>query len=169
MTEKQMPAVAVQARPPRDVKASVDAVLETNNNTRMVSGGNIDYNKLIRADNVPSKSGTAAQHSAESKKDATEAKRPQVWKGEMCLRPPACPRVRGVRQSRESITRFTSALAAARRRNHSIRSYHKKEKYREILIRGIVKCLIFNILILTRKGRGLRTLHTTVARGAAVF
>ena len=55
---------------------------------------------------------------------------------------PACPRVRGVRQSRESITRFTSALAAAqRRRNHSKRSYHiKKEKYREILIRGIVKC-----------------------------
>ena len=87
MTEKQMPAVAVQARPPRDVKAGVDAVLETNNNTRMVSGGNIDYNKLIRADNVPSKSGTAAQHSAESKKDATEAKRPQVWKGGMCLRP----------------------------------------------------------------------------------
>ena len=88
-----MPAVAVQARPPRDVKASVDAVLETNNNTRMVSGGNIDYNKLIRADNVPSKSSTAAQHSAESKKDATEAKRPQVWKGEMCLRPLA--RARG--------------------------------------------------------------------------
>ena len=145
MTEKQMPAVAVQARPPRDVKASVDAVLETNNNTRMVSGSNIDYNKLIRADNAPSKnlpSSTATQPSAESKKDATEAKRPQVWKGGMCRRPPARARVRGVRQSLESIARFTSALAAARRRNHSIRSYHKKEKHREILIRGIVKCIL---------------------------
>merc|ERR1719229_1910501 len=90
-----MPAVAVQARPPRDVKASVDAVLETNNNTRMVSGGNIDYNKLIRADNVPSKSSTAAaQHSAESKKDATEAKRPQMVScfrsgGSICVPRPA--------------------------------------------------------------------------------
>ena len=55
MTEKQMPTMAVQPRP-REVKVNEErAPLETNNNTRMVNGGNIDYNKLISPDNVPGK------------------------------------------------------------------------------------------------------------------
>ena len=77
MTEKQMPTMAVQPRP-REVKVN-----ETNNNTRMVNGGNIDYNKLISPDNVPGKniSSDAATTPTlvEGKKEAAEAKKPQVW------------------------------------------------------------------------------------------
>ena len=83
MTEKQMPTMAVQPRP-REVKVNEErAPLETNNNTRMVNGGNIDYNKLISPDNVPGKniSSDAATTPTlvEGKKEAAEAKKPQVW------------------------------------------------------------------------------------------
>ena len=83
MTEKQMPTLAVQPRPPREVKPESGAALETNNNTRMVNGSNIDYNKLISQDNVPgnsasSNAATTPTLADASKKHASEEKKPQV-------------------------------------------------------------------------------------------
>ena len=112
MTEKQMPAIAVQPRP-REIKVNNGAPLETNNNTRMVSGGNIDYNKLISADNVPGKNISSdfatAPTLVEGKKEAAETKKPQVCYVRACVRP----------SKRLSIASFTSALSMAPRRNHN--------------------------------------------------
>ena len=79
MTEKQMLTIAVVQPRPQEVKVNGD--LETNNNTRMVDGSNIDYGKLISPGDVPSKNLTsnAATTPTQGKKAAAEAKKPQVW------------------------------------------------------------------------------------------
>ena len=114
MTEKQMPTMAVQPRP-REVKVNEErAPLETNNNTRMVNGGNIDYNKLISPDNVPGKniSSDAATTPTlvEGKKEAAEAKKPQVW---------MCHYVRTVRACVKATNRFPDLPLHCPRRNHT--------------------------------------------------
>ena len=113
MTEKQMPTIVVQPRPPREVVkvSATNGTLETNNNTRMVNGSNIDYSKLISPDNTPNSSNSStAPTLPESKKDAAEAKKPQVW---------MCHYVRTVRACVKATNRFPDLPLHCPRRNHN--------------------------------------------------